>query len=178
MLWLRSRTLQASLDSTSTHRIPQLVSSHLLPPATVTDAKAPCCPGSFSGPSARRVLPLWVEPWQSAWRAPPMRSLRSWWQASFTPSLWHGPGVVVGLRRFWTWATWILPAAAPWSCFVDWQVKSTCWKLVWEPLQSTLFLIVMNQHTGRQFAFYPHWEIQRHSPRPWFPVLQCWSMRF
>ena len=139
---LRSRTLQASLEWTSTHRIPQLVSSHLLPPATVTDAKAPCCPGSFSGPSARRVLPLWVEPWQSAWRAPPMRSLRSWWQASFTPSLWHGPGVVVGLPQFWTWATWILPAAAPWSCFVYWQVKSTHWKLVWELLRSNYYLLL------------------------------------
>ena len=108
--WMCLRDLEASSDLTSTQRIPQLVSSRLLPPATVTDAKAPCCPGSFSGPSAQLALPLWAELWQSVWRAPAMLSLPSSWQAGFTRSSWHGPGVEVGFPPFSMSATWILLA--------------------------------------------------------------------
>ena len=106
----RSGDLEASPELASIQRMPQPVSSHLLPPATVTDAKASCCHGSFNGPSAQLALPSWAELWRSVWRAPAMLSLPSSWQAGFTRSSWDGPGVEVGFPPFSTSATWTLLA--------------------------------------------------------------------
>ena len=82
--------------------------------APLMAASRPCWVGSFNGPFARPVPPLWAGQWLSVSRAPPMPPSRSWWQASSILWLWHQPGVAAGLPPSSAWGTWILQDQA-WS---------------------------------------------------------------
>ena len=107
--------------------------------AALTIVKAKPWVGSFSGPSARRLPPLWVGRWLNVSRVPPMPCLPSSWRALSTQWLFlelsfiffcipfffldlfllqkdgslrlPGPGAVVGSPPSSTWGSRILPAA-------------------------------------------------------------------